>query len=83
LHPAVRKAEVPLLIPGFGWWNADLCFAADGLVRLLVVDVSVVNLDSATSRRRTASSFADVEYPSIRRVRHQEPSGSRGGARTR
>jgi hypothetical protein len=61
LAPAVPKAEVPLWIPGFGWWNADLCFTADGIVRRFVVDVSVVNLDSATSRRRTGSSFADVE----------------------
>ena len=56
LVSSVPKVEVPVQ----GWWNADLRFIADESRRIYVVDVSVVNVDSATQLRRRGD-FGDVE----------------------
>jgi len=59
LVAAVPKTEVPIQV-GQGWWNADIRFITDGSGRIFVVDVSLVNVDSATQLRRGGDA-GDVE----------------------
>ena len=47
----VPHTEVPLDVPG-GLWKADIIFMDDESGKVYVIDVSIVNTDSATSQRR-------------------------------
>jgi hypothetical protein len=55
----VPHTEVPLDVLG-GQWKADICFMDDESGKVYVIDVSLVNTDSATSQRRRGD-FGAVE----------------------
>jgi hypothetical protein len=51
LVSALPRTEVPMRVSQ-GWWKAGIRFIADGSARIFVIDVSLVNVDSATQLRR-------------------------------
>jgi len=55
----VPHTEVPLDVPG-GHWKADTIFMDDESGITYVIDVSIVNTDSATTQRRRGD-FGAVE----------------------
>jgi hypothetical protein len=55
----VPHTEVPLDVPG-GQWKADTMFMGGESGKVYVIDVSIVNTDSATSQRRRGD-FGAVE----------------------
>ena len=55
----VPHTEVPLDVPG-GQWKADTMFMDDESGKVHVIDVSIMNTDSATTQRRRGD-FGAVE----------------------
>ena len=60
LTSSLPKTEVEVTRDGCEIWHSDIQFFDDSTGRLFVVDVAIVNIDSATALRRRGD-FGDVE----------------------